>query len=227
MSCARMFIANPALRQACFGNDGQTLTQSDLSLFQTTYGATKKPATMVGTVADGFGAEASLDTQYIMGIAQDAEGIYWYENYGNVGVSTSDRYLDFLINVYNYKDFVSVLSISYGTSEEDVNGEMLYLFNTEAIKSSAIGITIVASSGDDGVAGPTCGCIDDSSYNSALYADPKIWGGAGTWTGEGYFPQYPCSSPYVLAVGGTSGPNNGLTERVAQVYKLIVYVCMN
>ena len=211
------------MKQACFGtNAGESILQSDLSLFQTTYGATKKQATMVGTIADAAGTEASLDMQYIMGIAQDAEGIYWYEHGGTVGVSTSDEFLDFLINVYNYKDFVSVLSISYGALEKDVTAETLYLFNNEAMKLSAIGITIVAASGDEGVAGFANGCTDDSSSSSVLNLDPTIWGGAGTWTGQGYFPQYPASSPYVLAVGGTSGPNKCLVERVAQVFTLVI-----
>ncbi len=45
-----------------------------------------------------------------------------------------------------------------------------------------MGVTILSASGDDGVAG-------DLARSDPLYC--------------GYFPQFPASSPYVTAVGGT------------------------
>ncbi len=56
-------------------------------------------------------------------------------------------------------------------------------------------VTLIASSGDDGVAG-----------NRANQSPDKC----------GYFPQFPASSPYVTAVGGTQGPESYLPEVAAQ-----------
>ena len=60
---------------------------------------------------------------------------------------------------------------------------MLTSFNIEALKLSVRGVTIVASSGDYGV-----------NYKDQC----------------GYFPLFPASSPYVVAVGATMGVENGI-----------------
>lgn len=91
---------------------------------------------------------------------------------------------------------------------------VLDAFNTEAVKLAAMGVTVLVSSGDDGVAGDFCSdckpnkkstpmncpCTADSSSSQYL------WKGDGTWTGKGYFPSFPATSPYVVAVGATMGP---------------------
>jgi tripeptidyl-peptidase I len=77
---------------------------------------------------------------------------------------------------------------------------VLSSFNTEAMKLGAIGVTVTISSGDNGVANSGCGCTNSSSSTSSS------WTGSGTWSGTGYFPSFPASSPYVTAVGATMGP---------------------
>ncbi len=72
--------------------------------------------------------------------------------------------------------------------------------NTEAMKLGAIGVTVTVSSGDDGVANAGCGCTTSSSSTASS------WTGVGTWSGSGYFPNFPASCPYVTAVGATMGP---------------------
>lgn len=70
-------------------------------------------------------------------------------------------------------------------------------------KLSALGVTVLASSGDSGVSQPGLGgnCSSDSSSSSSG------WAGSSTWSGKGYFPSFPASSPYVTAVGATMGLN--------------------
>ena len=56
-----------------------------------------------------------------------------------------------------------------------------------------------------------CACTADSSSKSA-----SGWKGA-PWSGQGYFPTFPASCPYVTALGGTMGPETGERETTAQV----------
>jgi tripeptidyl-peptidase-1 len=85
-------------------------------------------------------------------------------------------------------------------------------FNTEAKKLAAIGVTVMVSSGDDGVANFGCTCPGGSAsyHNCACNADSSSsilftsWSGT-SWSGQGYFPSFPATCPYVTAVGGTMG----------------------
>ena len=40
--------------------------------------------------------------------------------------------------------------------------------------------------------------------------------GSNSWTGTGYFPSFPATSPWVTAVGATMGPNTGGPEVACQ-----------
>ncbi len=79
------------------------------------------------------------------------------------------------------------------------------------MKLAAAGVTIFVSAGDDGVAGATCGCTTASDTNT------NTWTGSNTWSGMGYFPSYPATSPYVVSVGATMGPENNSPEVVCEV----------
>lgn len=98
-------------------------------------------------------------------------------------------------------------------------------FNAEALKLGLMGVTILVSSGDNGVAGYSCkaGCgpeIAASSTNCACdlssNSDTTYWPGSNTWAGNGYIPKFPATSPYITVVGGTSGPEIGSSEVAAQ-----------
>lgn len=54
-----------------------------------------------------------------------------------------------------------------------------------------MGVTLLASSGDDGAPG-------SQARGNAIFC--------------GYSPSFPASSPYVTAVGGTMGPESGMPE---------------
>ena len=76
-----------------------------------------------------------------------------------------------------------MLSISYGLEESKATESELNSFNTDAIKLSARGITIVVASGDDG------------AVSSFVRRGKRACG---------YAPIFPASNPYVTAVGATS-----------------------
>lgn len=58
-----------------------------------------------------------------------------------------------------------------------------------------------------------------TSSNHHNYWTQNGGGGAGTsetWSGKGYFPNYPASCPYVTTVGATMGPETGGSEIACQ-----------
>lgn len=140
-----------------------------------------------------------------MGVAQIVESTFWY-----VDDSFGDPFLGYLTGVAALNNPPSVLSISYGSDETTYSTANMEAFNTEAMKLGLAGITIFTASGDDGVAGNSCECSSSSST-------PSHWKEPNVWSGEGYFPQFPASSPYVIAVGATEGPENGNPEVVCEV----------
>jgi len=75
----------------------------------------------------------------------------------------------------------SVISMSYGGDEQSNGYSYCTRANIEFAKIGLSGVTALASSGDDGVTGDSEQCTDE------------------------YYPSFPASSPYVVAIGGTTG----------------------
>jgi tripeptidyl-peptidase-1 len=127
--------------------------------------------------------EASLDYQYIMAVGRNVptSAMYWE------GCS----WLTLLKHLQTLADPPKVLSISYSSYETDLGANYVSAFNIVAMQLGVLGVTFLASSGDDGVAG----------FKARTDASKC-----------GYGPQFPASSPYVTAVGATLGPETGSTE---------------
>ena len=71
----------------------------------------------------------------------------------------------------------------------------MHTFNTEAMKLGLRGVTIVVASGDNGVSGA------DGLCNFYSGSDFSYWRDSSTpWTGLGYFPSFPATSPYGLII---------------------------
>ena len=83
--------------------------------------------------------------------------------------------------------------ISYGEPEHGLTQGTISQFDVEAAKLGLMGVTIFASSGDQGAPGTY-------AYENKDHC--------------GYFPQWPASSPYITAVGATMGPESFLSESV-------------
>jgi subtilase family serine protease len=185
--------------QAIYGAIGQTYLPSDLALFQSTYGLPNHPVDRnVGSVPSNSVCnnpssddclEASLDIQYMLAVAAQVPITYWYDS-----VNKGD-FLYFITSITNSATPSMVYSISYGIYELDISSSSITSFNVEAQKAGLRGITILASSGDDGMAG--------SDFR------PRSAGGGGTSLALcGYYASWPASSPYVTAVGATmNGPS--------------------
>lgn len=135
--------------------------------------------------------EANLDIQWMMAISRNSPTWIWHSN-------TSESMTEWITNVATSLNPPKVFSISYGIREDAMPPLLMSTFNIEAQKLSILGITIVVSSGDDGVADQVAG---------------KHQLGA---KGCAYNPDWPSSSPYVLAVGATQGPEvHGVVKEVA------------
>jgi len=133
-------------------------------------------------------AEALLDVEYIMSVAQLSATTFW-------SVSPTSSFADWITAVAATATPPLVHSISYGSYEENTPDANIQRFNDELVKLCARGVTVVVSSGDDGVAN------FQARQNRAMC---------------GFHPSWPASSPYVVSVGATMGPEFGTAEVTCQ-----------
>jgi tripeptidyl-peptidase-1 len=127
-------------------------------------------------------AEANLDVQYITSVAQQAPTTYWSVS------SNGDIFLDWIVAVANMTNPPFVHSMSYGSIEVEEDPTDMNRFDMEAQKLGTRGLSIIISSGDDGVA------------NFLARSDPSSCG---------FSPSFPATSPHVTALGATQGPEYG------------------
>lgn len=130
--------------------------------------------------------KSNLNVQYITAIAPGAKTFLDYSHAFMLGWITS---------VVNSEAPANVLLFSWGSYEKYFPVSYLSAFNTEAIKLGVMGSTIVVPSGNDGV----------SSYFAR-----------GNSSQCGYTAFFPASSPYVLTVGATRGPEVNSPEVACQ-----------
>jgi len=174
--------------------DTQDFSSTDLSTFQSTYNLPNQAVAKVVGPNDESQCdadpnncgEANLDLQYMMAVAQNSPTWFWA-----IDPNIQDPFYAWAQDVGNMQNPPLVHSISYGSvaTENPVND--MDSFNTELCILGTRGITVTVSSGDDGVANYEA--RDDSSKC-------------------GFNPSFPATSPYVVAVGATQGPEAGNPE---------------
>ena len=169
-----LFIAHSSLSQAVLATYTgfvQTFSQTDLNSFLTYSGVTPFNIAFIGTspvtssacsTSDWPCSEGNLDTQYIAGIAQGAQSIFWYSRGGSY---SSDPWVDILDQIIARPSTSrpSVVSISFGSDETAYPPVFMDAFNNAARALGLLGVTIFASSGDMGVTFTPTSCHDDSS----------------------------------------------------------------
>ena len=174
--------------QACYGtNVNVTRVKVDGGPTEPVY-----PTPINGKPSEN-GIESLLDLEDISALAPGANVIDYQgpdlDNY------TDQQWWDTYQRMVT-DDTASVLSISYGECEADLEAWDRNLITAEgysSMEAAAQGQTILVSSGDDGASG----CHRDTgspNINAAAVADPA-------------------SQPYVTAVGGTSLTGNPVTSR--------------
>lgn len=92
---------------------------------------------------------------------------------------TQEPFLTWMVAIGNMSQVPYVHSVSYGDVESSLSATYMQRVNVEFMKAGARGLTILFASGDDGAA-----CKDNK-----------------------FSPNFPVSSPYVTAVGGTALKN--------------------
>lgn len=171
-----------ASTQAVFESNQQTYSPADLSYFQTYFNlqVNKVNTTIGGHMNDttcvinpGDCGESNLDLEYMMSTSQKSPTTYWY---------TDNGFVDWLTTIANTPNPPLVLSISYGSIEAYNGDSFKVAFSLQAIKLGTMGVTIVASSGDDGA---------------------NSWNARGNVANCGYTAIFPASNPYVTSVGAT------------------------
>jgi subtilase family serine protease len=165
--------------------------------------------------------EGNLDVQFIMGAAQNVRTVYWYicVSGDHTACGGGDVFLEYAVQVGNDPNPATASSISWGAPENLVDIDHIRAFDVQSLKLNALGVTTCVSSGDDGVMGAIiqsgstieCSCNAPSGYSDLSESDK--WNTTnGDWNGFGYFPSFPATSPWVVAVGGTQGPENNNPE---------------
>lgn len=125
--------------------------------------------------------EANLDTQFISGVGQGANNIFYQTQ------NLATPFLDFITYVSAMPSPPGVLSISYGSYEDEMEPKVMDQFTVEAMKLGVQGVSILVATGDDGVAGYK------ARNNTKLCR---------------YSTSFPATCPYVTAIGGSQNAEN-------------------
>jgi len=176
-------------RQACSAFLKQYMSSSDLQEFYKLYYpvAEGRVPTIVGPNPNStVGVEANLDIQYITALGGNIATEFDSFNGTAPDNANNEPFLDMLYYLGNSSNPPWVMSTSYGEDESSVSLDYANSCNTEFQKNGARGISLLFASGDSGVGADSGSCTR-------------------------FVAQWPSGSPYVTAVGGTtgSGPETG------------------
>ena len=162
--------------QAVYATNNLFFSPADGVAFRTMAGLPQQTIKYIKNVNDtrciqnsDWCGESMLDLEYIMAMSPLSPTTYWYVDLD---------FIDWIIQVAKIVNPPRVFSISYGHIEDTTDRGGRVIFNQEAIKLGAMGVTIFAATGDDGAPSREGACR--------------------------YSANYPTVSPYVTAVGGTS-----------------------
>jgi pseudomonalisin len=168
-----------------------TQTQTDLSDFESAYSL---PTITTSVVQTGSGpwtdtngtGEWDLDSQTIQSVAHNVKEMIFYDATGTSTSGFTDAEFATAVNVAVTDNVAKVISVSLGECESDAYNDGTMATVDESFASAILqGQTFSVASGDHGAY--SCGTLGEN-------------GTYGTELGD----SYPASSPYVVAVGGTS-----------------------
>ncbi|KAH9831612.1 tripeptidyl peptidase A [Rhodofomes roseus] len=147
---------------------------------------------------DAAGVEADLDTQYAFGLSYPTPATF-YTTGGSPpfipdDITTSDSnepYADWLSYILNDPNPPQTISTSYGDDEQTVPYSYATRVCRELAQLGARGVSIIFSSGDNGVGDGDSDPATQECYTNNGLNETK------------FVPAFPASCPYVTAVGAT------------------------
>ncbi len=194
-----------ARRQAATGFLGEYFAQADLNSFFWRFAADMEGSEDVHVVGpdvangrSGAGDEASLDVQYLSTVGTGIATEFWsFSGYAPDIPAINEPFLDLMLALNNATDPPRVVSTSYGEDEGSTSFAYDRRVQMEFVKAGLRGVSLLFASGDSGV--------------GTMWTD-NSGGGDGEGASCSHFtPQWPAASPYVTAVGATSGVSSKVT----------------
>eukprot|EP01114_Cavostelium_apophysatum_P020191 TRINITY_DN6700_c0_g1_i1.p1 TRINITY_DN6700_c0_g1~~TRINITY_DN6700_c0_g1_i1.p1 ORF type:complete len:755 (-),score=176.12 TRINITY_DN6700_c0_g1_i1:27-2291(-) len=162
---------------------GQYYSPTDLASFYELMSIPPSEINVVGpNNASNPGGEATLDIQFITGVAPLAATTFW--STGGL-VNGQEPFLQWIFDVINSPNAAQIQSISYADDEKSLTSDYMNRLNVEFQKAGAVGMSLFFAAGDTGVYSGA-----STSGSPFISCDP-------------FTPYFPPSSPYVTAVGGT------------------------
>jgi subtilase family serine protease len=152
----------------------QSFDPADLHTFQELFERPVQAATPIGVNNPASpGGEGTLDIQYIMAVSPGVASSYW-------GTQGQGWILEYFAQLAGRERPPLVNSISWGAAETEEPPSYMQRANEEAMKLALRGVSIIVSSGDNGVGGnlQAGGCAP-------------------------FVPSFPANLPYVTTLGAT------------------------
>ncbi|MDI3256086.1 MAG: protease pro-enzyme activation domain-containing protein [Bacillota bacterium] len=179
---------------------------SDIEAFQNAAGLSVKdpiqvlvPGSGTAAISSGDESESDLDLEYSGSIAKDAT-IYFVYVGNNQNYSVWDA-LQYAVDT----KIAPIISMSYGACEPDLSTSEYSTLEAILEQGASQGQSIIVSSGDDG--------------STACYADVTSSTVTPTSTEEELAVNYPASSAYVTALGGTEFPSADVSSSNTTYWK--------
>ena len=168
---------------------GQHFREQDLAAFSAACHANASVAAVVGRNVSTGGVEAELDIEYIKGVAPAVPLTVVYVQKFSL--------LKWAHKITGMAEPPHVHSVSYGNDEAQQSGQAyMTSVNTALMKAGARGLTILFASGDSGVCGR-----EECGY--------------GPFGPKRFHPDFPATSPYQTAVGGTDFVTRDIGDETA------------
>lgn len=168
---------------------------TDIENFQSASGLSTKDPTLVlvpntgsSMFYEGDESESDIDLEWSGAIAYDAKIIFVYVG-SNFNTSVSDA-VQYAVD----EDIAPIISISYGTCETDLNASDITTMEAWGAQAVSQGQTMVASSGDSGSTACAIGYAGYTTDSGVPFT---------TAMEQALAVNYPASSAYVTAAGGT------------------------
>ena len=102
--------------------------------------------------------------------------------------------VDLSVKLLSLNVLPSVVVVGFGTMEALVHQYVMKTFSRSMLKAALRGVTIITNAGDSGVSGPLCWCD----------------------RGDGFFPMFPASVPFLTSVGGTMAFKDELSDQTIE-----------